>query len=58
MAEVPKKSHFNVVPAGDWSSYMSNIYMQQKAPVLGTVEPHLIEEKAREALKDHPGMSA
>lgn len=40
-----------------WSSYVSNIYASRQGPrPLGTVDFEEIKEKAREKLKDYPGM--
>jgi hypothetical protein len=36
-----------------WTDYIMNIYGQAKVPILGTVAPKEIEDKAREVMKDH-----
>ena len=42
----------------NWGSYMVEIYTSRKPPpATGTVDFDKLEQKAREALKDHPGMS-
>lgn len=36
-----------------WTKFMTDIYTQARPPVLGTVNVEMIEEKAREVMKDH-----
>jgi len=44
-------------PENLWSTYMLELYTSRRPPQpLGTVVFEEIEEKAREKLKDYPGM--
>lgn len=36
-----------------WTKYLVDVYVQGHPPILGTVDIKTIEEKAREAMKDH-----
>lgn len=36
-----------------WTKFLAEIYLQAQPPVMGTVDIEKIEEKAREAMKNH-----
>ncbi|TDL19761.1 FMN-dependent alpha-hydroxy acid dehydrogenase [Rickenella mellea] len=54
MTEKPSEISSNK-PSRSWSTYMTDIYVSRRPPLLDTVAVDKIEEKAREKMKDNIG---
>ena len=44
-----------IVPKTTWSRYLSQIYTIGQIPVIGSYDYRVVEEKARESMKDNLG---
>ena len=44
-----------IVPKTTWSQYLSQIYTIGQPPIIGSYDYRVVEEKARESMKDNLG---